>query len=333
MNSRLLLAFLCIASLSTGCIIEDNGCDTCHPPPAQPGDVTFLWTFAGLRCDQARDVYGVNITIAGEQLLNNGKYACSTAGVDGITLHDFAGGTYPYTLQAVDFQNQIIFEANGTFTIDGDRRVSVDLTPTGNPASYAYLNWNFPGGQSCFQAGVSSVDVILDDLAPHTVACSAGQATPGLQTPYLAPGEHYIEFVARDSNGQPLYYFNGGLTTKSYDPVYGSYTLYTIGGASISWLLSDGAVTFECPQANPTVYVNYQDLNTGNWVYPGLGDGHNCSTKPIVYSYLRPGTYALRVSTSTGGYSYVSNSGINVQVNAHVFPGPNQALQVTLYRR
>ena len=44
---------------------------------------TFLWTFTGLRCDEARDVYGVNITIPGEALLNDGKYACSTAGVDG----------------------------------------------------------------------------------------------------------------------------------------------------------------------------------------------------------------------------------------------------------
>jgi hypothetical protein len=331
MNSRLLVALFCIASVSTGCVIVDDGdCNNCN---AQPGDVTFLWTFNGLRCDQARDVYGVNITIPGESLLNNGKYACSTAGVDGITLHDFAPGSYPFTLEAVDFTNQVIFAANGTFVINGNRTVSVDLAPTGSPASYAYLNWNFPGGQSCFQAGVASVDVILDNLPAHNVACTDGQQTPGLQTPQLDPGSHYIEFVARASNGQPLYYFNGELVTQAYNPVSAGYNLYTIGGASIAWRLSDGSVTFDCPAANPMVYVNFQDLNTGNWVYPGLGDAHACSTKPIVYSYLRPGTYALRVSTTTGGYDYVSNSNINVQVSSHVFPGPGQALEVTMFRR
>ncbi|WP_224244021.1 hypothetical protein [Hyalangium gracile] len=331
MNSRLLLAFLCIASLSTGCIIEDNGCDTCNP--RHPGDVTFLWTFDGLRCDQARDVYGVNINIPGESLFNNGKYACSTADVDGITLHDFAPGSYSYNLQAVNFQNQIVFEASGTFVIDGNRTVRVDLAPTGDPTSYAYLNWNFPGGQSCFQAGVASVDIILDDLAPHNVPCTAGQSVPGLKTPALAPGEHYIEFIALDSQGRPLYYFNGGLLTRPYDPVDATYNLYTIGGASIAWRLSDGAVTFDCPASNPMVYVNFRDLNTGNWVYPLLGDGHRCSQKPIVYEFLRPGVYELRITTTFDGYEYRSNSNINVEVRPHVFPGPNSALDVTLFRR
>src|SRR5262245_6031702 len=118
MSSRLLLAFFCIASLSTGCIVTNND---------DPGDVTFLWTFSGLRCDQARDIQGVNITIPGETLANNGRFACSTAGMDGITLHDFAPGGYSFTLQAVDFQNQILFEAQGTFTIDGNRTVQIDL--------------------------------------------------------------------------------------------------------------------------------------------------------------------------------------------------------------
>jgi hypothetical protein len=78
------------------------------------------------------------------------------------------------------------------------------------------------------------------------------------------------------------------------------------------------------------VYVNFQDVNTGNWVYPGVGDGHACSTKPIVYQFLRPGRYALRIQTTTGGYTYLSNQGITVDVYAHsigVVP------DITLYRQ
>src|SRR5688500_11093122 len=93
MSLRLLFAVFCIASLSTGCVVKGS----------DPGDVTFLWTFGGLRCDQARDVAGVNISIPGESLVNNGRFACNTAGADGITLHDFAPGTYTFNLQAVNF--------------------------------------------------------------------------------------------------------------------------------------------------------------------------------------------------------------------------------------
>lgn len=341
MNARLLLAFLCIATLANGCIIVDDGCHNCNPPPqpkpAQPGDVTFLWTFGGARCDQAREVYGVNITIPGEQLMNNGKYACSTAGVDGITLHDFLPGTYSYTLQGVNYSNQIIFEAHGTFVIDGDRRVMVDLTPTGDPASYANLNWTFPGNMSCGQAGVAKVDVTIDDQS-KTFDCAQGQTAQGVQSPYLAPGPHFIEFIARTASGQPLYYFNGELVTQAYNPISATYNLYAVGGASISWKFSDGSVTFDCnaldPSGNMQVGVNFQDTNTGQWVYGALGDWHKCGTKPIVYSFLRPGTYKVSLfAKAPSGDEYKSNPNIApLLVQAHQFPGPESALEVTMKR-
>jgi hypothetical protein len=308
-------------------------------PPPQPGNVTFLWTFGGRRCDQAREIVGVNITIPGEVLANNGRFACSTANVDGIVLHDFVPGSYSFNLQAVNFQNQVIFEAAGTFVINGNRTVMVDLAPVGNPTSYAYLNWNFPGNQSCAQAGVASVDITLDDLAPRNFACNVGQQTPGLQTPNLAPGEHFIEFIARDASGRPLYYFNGGLVTQAYNPASASYNLYAVGGASISWRFSDGSVTFDCNSLDPTgnmqVGLNFQDTATGQWVYGMVGDWHKCSDKPIVYSYLRPGTYKVSLQARTsGGTQYRSNPNIApIVVETHNFPGPNSALEVTMYRQ
>jgi len=338
MNSRLLLAFLCVVSVSSGCIVVDDD-HRPPPPPASPGDVTFLWTFNGLRCDQARDVHGVNITIPGEQLQNNGKYPCSAAGVDGITLHDFVPGSYNFNLQAVDFTNQIIFEASGTFVINGNRTVTIDLMPTGDPTSYAYLNWNFPGGMSCSQAGVASVDVILDDRQPANFPCFEGQRTPGLQTPPLAPGEHFIEFIARDASGHVLYYRNDGLVTQPYNPVSASYNLYAVGGASISWRFSDGSVNFDCNSLDPTgnlmIGVNFQDVNTGEWVYGALGDWHKCSAKPIVYSFLRPGTYKVSLYAKTNNnVEYRSNPSIpGLLVQTHQFPGPQDALEVTMFRQ
>ncbi|HEX8697638.1 MAG TPA: hypothetical protein VF815_02265 [Myxococcaceae bacterium] len=309
------------------------------PPPAQPGDVTFLWTFGGRRCDQARDVYGVNISIPGEPLANNGRFACNTAGVDGITLHDFAPGSYNFTLEAVNFQNQVLFGANGTFTVNGDRTVAVDLAPVGNPSSYAYLNWTFPGNQGCAQAGVASVDIKLDTRATANFSCSEGQTSPGLQTPALDPGEHFIEFIARDASGRPLYYFNGTLVTQAYNPVAASYSLYAVGGAAISWKFSGGSTPFDCNTADPTgtlrVGINFQDTNTGEWVYGSAGDWHGCTDKPIVYSFLRPGTYKVSLYAKTSNnVEYRSNPSLPpIQVQAHVFPGPSGALEVTMFRQ
>lgn len=336
MNSKLLLAFLCIASVSTGCIIVDDD----NPPPARVGDVTFLWMFDGLRCDEARDIRGVNITIPGELLLNDGRFACSTAGVDGITLHDFVPGTYNYRLEAVDYRNVVIFEATGTFVINGDARVTVDLAPVGNNTltSYAFLNWTLPGNQTCDQAGVATVDVKLDNFGAKRVACAEGQTAQGWRMPNTTPGEHFIDFVARDSLGRPLYYFSGGLVTRAYSAVNATYNLVS-GGASISWRFSDGSVSFDCaqldPSGNQTVGLNFQNVNTGEWVYGDAGDFHRCSTKPIVYSFLRPGFYKVSLYAKTAnGVEYRSNPNIpSLEVRPGVYPGPNQALEVILYRQ
>lgn len=345
MNSRLLFAFLCFTSLTTGCIVvdRDDDDDCCtepvpQPPPALPGNVSFLWTFTGMRCDQAREVYGVNVEIPGHTLHNGGRFACNTGGVDGITLHDFNPGSYAYVLTAVDYRNQVIYEARGVFVINGNVTVQKDLTPLGNPASYAHLNWTFPGNQSCAQAGISKMEITLDDRAPASFDCIQGQQTPGLQTPYLEPGEHFIEFVAKDSFGRVLYYYNGGLTTRAYEPVYATYNLYAVGGASISWKFSDGSVLADCAQLDPSgnlmVGVNFQDTQTGQWVYGTVGDWHKCGDKPIVYSYLKPGTYKVSLYAKNGNIEYRSNQNISpILVQAHQFPGPNDALEVTMYRQ
>jgi hypothetical protein len=347
MNSKLLLAFLCVVSLSTGCIIHQDDDDCCGPPvpppPTQPGDVTFLWMFDGLRCDEARDVYGVNITIPGEQLHNNGRYACSTSGVDGITLHDFVPGTYSYRIQAVDYRNVVLFESTGTFVINGDARVTVDLAPVGNNTNtaYAFLNWTLPGNKTCAQAGVATVDVRLDNN-PNTsitgVLCAEGQSAQGWRMPYTTPGDHRIDIIARAENGSALYYFTGGLTTRAYAPVNATYSL-TSGGASISWKFSDGSVTYDCAQAdasgNLRVGLNFQDTSTGEWVYGDAGDFHLCSGKPIVYAFLRPGFYKISLYAKTAsGVEYRSNPSIpSLEVRANVYPTAAQALEVTLFRQ
>ena len=113
------LAVLCL-SLTPGCVFT----------PAEPGDVTFEWRFDGDTCQGDGRVALVHISIPGEALDTHGFYPCSVNGVDGITLYDFAPGTYHYTLEAIDYgSNDTSFVASGSFTVDGNILLRVNLAP------------------------------------------------------------------------------------------------------------------------------------------------------------------------------------------------------------
>jgi hypothetical protein len=115
-----LLSALLSSCLLPGCVLS----------PDEPGDVTFAWSFAGNSCYQDGRVRQVLITIPGEQLANQGYYPCTSNGYDGITLYDFAPGTYEFSLDAIDGDNYYSYRATGTFHVDGNTLVRVDLRPT-----------------------------------------------------------------------------------------------------------------------------------------------------------------------------------------------------------
>ena len=115
-----LLSALLSSCLLSGCVLS----------PDEPGDVTFAWTFAGNSCYQDGRVRQVRITIPGEPLENDGYYPCSLSGYDGITLHNFAPGRYDFSLDAIDGDNYYSYRATGTFYVDGNTLVRVDLRPT-----------------------------------------------------------------------------------------------------------------------------------------------------------------------------------------------------------
>jgi hypothetical protein len=334
MNSRLLAAFLCLVAAAPGCIINDNDND------GFPGDVTFRWTFGGLRCDDDRDIRGVNITIPGERLENDGRYPCQANGFDGIVLHDFVPGVYNFTIEGVSYDNEILYVASGTFRVDGDVTVSVDLTPTGAPPSFAYVSWLFPPNNvsqnpSCAQAGVTAVDVRVDDGAWTRIDCARGHGANSIQTPYLEPGEHFLEFVAVDANGNPWYYYSGLIVTQAGAPTSHTASMWAIGGASIRWDIFAGSQRLSCSQARISeVRINFIDVFTGELVYGLFGDGHGCNDAPVVYEFLRPGRYKVEVyARASDGFEYKTpQNGPVVDVIAHQFPGPDSALPVPLVR-
>ncbi|MBZ4419640.1 hypothetical protein [Myxococcus sp. RHSTA-1-4] len=335
MNSRLLAAFLCLAAAAPGCIVREYD----DPDEAYPGDVTFRWTFAGLRCDEDRDIAGVNITIPGERLQNNGEYPCSANGFDGIVLHDFGPGVYSFNVEGVSYTGEILYAVSGTFRVDGNVTVSVDMTPTGTPPSYAYVSWLFPANNvssnpTCSQAGITAVDVRVDDGEFQRIDCVRGQGANSVQTPYLDPGEHFVEFIAVDANGAPWYHYSGTLITEAGRPTSHIMTLWAIGGASIAWEIVGNGSRLTCSQARISeVRINFRDVFTNELVYGIVGDGHGCNDAPVVYEFLRPGRYRVEISArASDGRVYLSAANEPpIDVVAHQFPGPNSALVVPIF--
>lgn len=110
---------------ATGCIIVDD------PGPGkgpQPGNITLEWSFGGQACADTQ-VSTVQVSIPGEALVNDGRYMCSTGGVDGITLHDFVGGTYTVALKAESESGEPLFQGSSSVVVNGDVALQVDLTP------------------------------------------------------------------------------------------------------------------------------------------------------------------------------------------------------------
>jgi hypothetical protein len=308
MNARILAAFLCLTVASTGCIIIDGDGNQ----PTYEGDVTFIWTFAPYgRCSDVPNVKNIQISIPGETLHNGGVYACSTGGVDGIILHDFVPGTYPYTVRAIGYDGSTLFEGRGSFVVNGDVRVNIDLSPNG--MSYALISWAFPNRASCYQAGVTSIKAQIDGGEWVNLNCADGMANGGVETPWLEDGPHTIQMVAygRDRagrDGMPLYTTFGTFTTSAGSPRSESFDFFAVGGMSLRWELWDGSARRSCAEAGLTgMIINLKNLATGELVYGTAGDPQACTGAPILYQYLAPGRYEVYIRGMNGSRIAYSN--------------------------
>jgi hypothetical protein len=314
MNARLLAAFLCLTAASTGCIIIDHDDD--GPPTGQPGNVTLLWTIVNGRCADAPQVKSIEISIPGESLHNGGIYACNTEGVDGMVLHNFRPGTYNYSIKALDYSRRVIYEGSGRFTVNGNVRESIDLTPGGR--TYALVSWYFPpnsssSNPSCLQANVTSMKASIDGGEWLSVECTSGMSSEGVPSPFLEAGAHTISLVAygRDRagrDGMPLYTSEGTFTTVSGRPISASFRFFEVGGLSLRWELWDGYRYRTCSEAGLTgMTINLRNLSTGELVYGTAGDSQPCTGAPILYQHLKPGHYEVYIRGMIGTSIAYSN--------------------------
>lgn len=342
MNVRIFVAFLLCMTASTGCIIIDG--DGGNGPSSHPGDVTFFWTLANGRCEDWPEVKNIKISIPGETLHNGGVYACTTAGEDGIVLHDFVPGTYNYTIQALSYSNEILFEGRGTFTVNGNVREEVDLTPDG--MSYALISWRFPpnsssSNPSCAQAGVSYIEAQIDGGDWVELECAKGMTGGGVETPWLEDGTHTITLVAygRDRagrDGMPLYTSQSTFVTSAGAPRSEQVDFFAVGGMSLRWELWDGGTRRSCAEAGLTgMVINLKNKATGELVYGAAGDPQSCTGAPILYQYLKPGQYEVYIRGMKGTTIAYSNEDLPDVLTVTAFEqktASDPSYTVALYR-
>ena len=256
MNTKTLALFLLVTSLS-GCV---NG--------SYSGNVQFTWTLGGLTCSNVPQVTSIAINIPGEVLQNNGVFPCLTNNYPGIVLHDFLPGTYRFTIQGLDANGTALYAADGSFTVNGDVLVSVDLSPTSAATVPAYLTWSFPANSqspnpTCLQAGVDVVDVAIDQGATQRYSCDAGQVQPGVVSIPLNPGTHSITLAASNQSvGYPYYRLVSSLQTTAGTPVSASYGLqWAVGGVAVQWQINGS----DCSNI-PSVYVNFSDARRNTFL-------------------------------------------------------------------
>ena len=328
MNSKTALLFLSLTS-ATGCVINGGPYN---------GNVQFTWTFTGLSCSDVPQVASVAITIPGEILQDNGIYPCLTNNYPGIVLHDFLPGTYSFTLQAIDAYRTVLYSASGSFRVDGDVVVPVDLSPTSAAPAFAYLTWSFPPNTlstnpTCAQARVDVVDVAIDQGPVLRYTCSDGQTQPGVLSTAVSPGTHTITLTASSpdvGHSYPYYRAVSTLTATSATPTASAYPLaWAVGGVSVQWDVSGGT----CANV-PTINVNFRDAS-GQLLYGSSGDPQGClaglaPTGAIRYDYLPPGTYALTLQGSAGGSLYTNTPYPPVTITPGFF-SDSQMVRSTLH--
>lgn len=280
------------------------------------GNVSFLWNFSSQTCAQAAGVQSVHIAIPGQTLANAGVYPCNTQGWDGITLVAFSGGSYSFTIEGRGASGQVLYQGAGTFTVNGDVSVNVTLTPPSGPTS-ASVSWTFPpnGGSNtpnCSEAGVSTVQLTIDNGTPTSVPCAWGLATP-LAQDTLSPGVHSLTLEAFDANDYLFYRKVGSLTVQAGSTFANSYVFdWAVGSLATRWTFSNGTTQLNCAQAGVTqMNVNLLDA-ANNYLYGNTGVDVPCvantGEQGTVFPFLNGGAYTLFLQAyGTGNVLYQSN--------------------------
>lgn len=334
MNSRNRFLKLAVTGLAlmaaSGCVCVTHGGG--GGGGSTSGNVTLLWTFGGHKAFEVTSVTKVVVTIPGQTLQNGGVYLPTNGSADGIVLLNFKSGTYTCDVKGVTDANVVLYQATGTFTVNGDVIVKVDMSPVSGAPAYAYVTWTFPptslsNTPNCSQAnGVTRVSIAIDNGAPQYVDCAAGFGTSGVLITSTV-GTHTIDLAAADSTG--FYYFTkhaqlppltaGGAVSADYS------FEWAVGSLPLAWSFISGSTTYSCAVAGISqVRIDLYDSQNAP-VYDAVnGLLLPCSSGGIQGTqlpYLYGGTYRISIQAYGGGGTMLYRSSQTVWPTGTVIPG------------
>lgn len=284
--------------------------------PPVPGDVSFLWAFGSTlrHCADVPDVRRVRITIPGQTLHNGGIYACNTAGVDGITLHDFRPGAYGYTVEALDSVDRVLYSAGGSFTVNGNRDVYVTLesvTPPPARGDVTFL-WSFPNGRCADVPDVRSIRIVIpgETLANGGIyPCNTG-GVDGIVLHDFRPGAYNFTLEAISYSNTVLYTGSGSFTVNGNVRI--NYTLTPSGSpgsyAYISWSFPANTTSPNPTCAQAGVVSVDVSIDGGAWARLSCTEGSG--TNQVRSPFLSPGSHSIAfIGVGSGGQHYYYTHG------------------------
>lgn len=309
----------------------------------QRGNITLLWTFNGQACALVPQVANVRVTIPGQTLQNGGVFPCTTSGSDGITLLNFAAGSYSVTVEGLDSTARVLFTATRSVQVFGNVSLALDLQPPGTSGTVR-LSWTFPQAARCAQTGdvasgrtVARVRVTLDAQSPQEFPCldgsTADAAPAGVVLPVM-PGPHTLQLRALDSTGFEFYAASSSFTATTTALTLPVSLQWTVGSLPVRWAFLNQGATITCAQAQVTsVFVNFRERQTQRFVYvdgtgsPTAGVSVPCTSANSIQGTLFPfftaATYDVFLQAPITGNAYTYRTSQTtppaLQVSAGVF--------------
>jgi hypothetical protein len=298
MTSLMKLAPLCALVAATGsCVIPIGG--------AEVGDLRVTWSFEGSqRCNQV-GVEEVTVQLIEKGKEGNGALAFGQTApcVEGsMVLLDVEAGTYTMTVtgegEVAVFNNgngvDVVVAPNNETSVDAP----LDLA-NGEVVSRIEFQFQFPGGLSCNEAGIATLNAQVIDENGIGIAGSATECLAGLAVVEgIRIGEHSLRVEAIDGEGnvrfvgvRPLTGLQPGETLR-IDPVPLEASL-----SAATARFTFGGIAF-CAQAGvTTVDAQLIDDETGAVV-----EGQNiaCITGRIDFVNIPVGTYRLHLDGLDG---------------------------------
>lgn len=264
--------------------------------------VEIDWTFGGQFCDQA-GVTTIQIDIDGE-VLDRNQFTCGAPdhASQGVGIGDFLTGPYRVTITGLDADGNVIYQGTQTIQVHGGQNnvFTIDAAPTTGTAT---LHWTW-GGRSCAAAGVTSVQISVDDQVitgqagfPCTSSGPNGAPIDGTTIGPLGPGNHTVGLAANGSGN----------------------TYYAVEGATVSVTVGqDSAYDIDVPAATPTTAS--ADVR---WTFSTTSaTGLNCSQVGVdhIYLYFDNGAAPIADTACTGISGPVSEMSIvDVPDGQHTF--------------